>query len=137
MHPSEFLRVAVDLARVNGSAECRTAISRAYYALFNTADLFLEELGIAKPKRDRHQVFPRMLLNSGDADIVEVGSAMSDLHQQRLDADYHLHKPYPENPKNVEAVIQEATRLIGMLNSCPSGSPRWLKIQASIGKVQY
>jgi hypothetical protein len=38
MQPSRFLELAKRLAGAGGSAECRSAISRAYFAVFNSAD---------------------------------------------------------------------------------------------------
>jgi len=36
MIPGLFLTLAEELAQAGGAAECRTAISRAYYAVFNS-----------------------------------------------------------------------------------------------------
>ena len=52
MRPRQFLDLAARLAESGGPADCRTAISRAYYAIFNEAEAFLRRMGFLSPKKD-------------------------------------------------------------------------------------
>ena len=68
MNPERFLHLAKQLAD-GGPEECRTAISRAYYAVFNVAERFLRRMNFQKPKKDYHPILQKRLMASGDSDI--------------------------------------------------------------------
>jgi uncharacterized protein (UPF0332 family) len=50
--PRDFLTVAKYLAARGTEGEWRTAVSRAYYAVFHTARNLMEDLGFVVPRAD-------------------------------------------------------------------------------------
>src|SRR5262245_50593537 len=69
MNPRDFLAVASDLVNKASpsAADLRTAVGRAYYALFNSAVEFLTKCGISVLDNQKaHREVPRGLRHSGD-----------------------------------------------------------------------
>ena len=135
MIPRLFLTLAEDLAQRGGPAECRTAISRAYYAVFNTAERFLERMGFHRPKRDPHIVLRQRLLNSGAAEYIRIGSDLKEFHHDRVQADYFLDNHNPENKNNALAAVATAATMIAAFDACPIHSQRWKDMRVSIAKA--
>lgn len=69
MQPEQFLDVAERLATAGGPGDCRSVISRAYYAVFNVAERFLGRMNFHRPRKDYHPTLRRRLMASGDADV--------------------------------------------------------------------
>lgn len=91
MDPREFLAVAISLHSSAMEAERRSAVSRAYYALYLTAQEFLEAEGLQfTHTAEDHQRVPRYLSYSGDSSVADVGDAIRDLLQERILADYRM-----------------------------------------------
>src|SRR5947207_6900681 len=134
MQPERFLDAAQRLAAGNGPEDFRS-ISRAYYAVFNVAERFLEQMRFHRPKKDYHPTLHKRLMASGDQAIHRIGSDLSDFHAERVDADYHMAKPAPENPANANAAVVKARQMIGTLGTCPINSTRWKAIQAEIARI--
>lgn len=136
MQPRLFLTLAQELAKVNRPAECRSAISRAYYAVYNAAEAFLERMGVHKPKTNYHFVLHQRLMGSGDQEIHDLGSDLSDLHTKRLRADYHLNDKRAEDVRAAIAATEEVERMLLTLDQCPVYSERWKAIQANIKSLR-
>jgi hypothetical protein len=132
MHPRLFLDLARDLAKSGGPAQCRSCVSRAYYAVYHAAAQFLERMQIRQLRTDYHIKLQQRLLNSSDDECARLGSDLGDLHQARIDADYHLDQSDSEAPLAAEAAIGEADRMIASFDNCAIYSNRWKQIQASI-----
>ncbi len=62
--------------------------------------------------------------NSGDGQLIPLGSQLADLHSQRIKADYRITEVAFENPKNACAHVEQARRMIEILEGCCSGSKR-------------
>lgn len=135
MQPRLFLKLADELAKAGGPAECRSAISRAYYAVFNAADLFLDSMGIVRPKGEYHIAVQRRLLGSNDAALVKLGSTLGDLHQERIYADYHLSDARSENKKAAEAAVLKGEKMIAMLDACAADPIRWTKAKDAMSRL--
>lgn len=135
MVPQLFLTLAEELASKAGSAECRSAISRAYYAVYNVAERFLERMKFQRPKKEYHVMLQRRLMASGDSQLVQVGSDLGDFHQERIQADYQMNNHDPENEKNATAAVAKAREMIAVLEGCPVNGARWKNIRASIAKA--
>jgi hypothetical protein len=135
MIPQLFLTLAEKLAADSGPAECRSAISRAYYAVYNTGERFLEKMKFRRPKKDFHVVLQRRLLASGDTEIVQIGSDLGDFHQERIHADYQMDDRDPENENNAAAAIKKATKMIAAFDNCPIYGSRWIGIRELIAKA--
>lgn len=91
MDPHEFLRVADELSVAMEEAEWRTAVSRAYYAVFHQSRRLLEQCGFAVPKADHaHAYLWLRLSNCGHTDVILVGIKLKELRSLRNQADYDL-----------------------------------------------
>jgi hypothetical protein len=118
VEPIEFQNLALRLAANSSAAELRTAISRAYYAVFLLAYQFIRELGFSVGQGSQaHGEIRNRLGNSGDVEVQRVGSQLSDLHNKRIRADYHLDRVDVENQKTVQAVVQQSGKLIQILEN--------------------
>jgi uncharacterized protein (UPF0332 family) len=137
MNPRRFLEVATRLVEQKGSGEFRSAISRAYYAVYNVAVAFLEAMEFRKASTDYHVTLQQMLLNSADPEFEKIGSDLNDLHRKRIRADYFMSDPDPEQESNALVAIQKAEQMIQSFDQLPIYSERWKNIKAAIGRVNY
>jgi len=108
--PEQFLALAHDLARTDGAGEAafRSAISRAYYAVFLKARASLEHSGQLQPTytgRD-HALIIAALRADGGAQ----GDQLDKLRQDRARADYRLNLEMTR--RNADDVLFRAQHLI-------------------------
>lgn len=100
-----------------GEPECRSAISRAYYATFLAAAAYLDRIGFAVENSPSAYIAVQYALNnSGDAVLRKVASDLSKLHADRRAADYEPRNPYPEQLANAEAATSLAATAIARLD---------------------
>jgi hypothetical protein len=132
MNPREFQRLAIHLASGNSPAECRTAIGRSYYAVFNVSADLLRSLNIRIVRGPAaHSEVQNCLFNGGDPDVARVASELGELHSLRNRADYQLDKADAESATNATLAADLAGELIGTLDRVFSGPGR-LRVQAEI-----
>ena len=131
MNPREFQKLASELAAGKTPAEIRTAISRAYYATHNVGAEILSAVGcrISEGPSGHGDVWNR-LSNSGDSEIMKVGSQLSNLYAMRIHADYRLYRTDVENQKTAQGLVEQANRMIKILDENFSGSKRTQIIKA-------
>jgi hypothetical protein len=135
MDPRLFLPLAGTLAQTPGAgpAECRTSISRCYYAAYHVAVSFLDQLGIEPRSGPKgHSAVKNGLLNSQDAGIIKYGSDLDTLHSERLRADYDLADERPEDKKTAQALVQQSGRMIADLDACRRSPARRTQVQSAI-----
>lgn len=91
MDPRDFLIVAASLQSSPQEAERRTAVSRAYYALYLAAHEMLEaeRLPLTRTGKD-HGLVPEYLRDSGNPGALNVADALRDLFSDRIHADYRM-----------------------------------------------
>ena len=131
MGPREFHRRASQLVGGTSPAEFRTAISRAYYATYNVAVEILQDMGFRINKGPAgHGDVQNRLSNCGDAEVMGVGSQLTDLHSRRIQADYRLDRTDVENIKTARALVEQARRMIQTLDGCRSDPRRGQVITA-------
>jgi uncharacterized protein (UPF0332 family) len=119
MDPLTFYAHAAALAEQGSPAECRSAVSRVYYAAFHAAVAFLGQLGVeAVRNAAAHAATFNALLNGRDPDVVVAGSGLLALHSQRTDADYRWADPATENQETARAVVRQAHAVILALQNC-------------------
>jgi uncharacterized protein (UPF0332 family) len=119
MNERDFLAVARDLATDKREAAWRSAISRAYYAAFHAARLFMEDLGFTVPRADKaHAYLWLRLANSGDPNLIRAGNQLKDLREDRNRCDYDLQRIIRQ-PFAV-ADIKEAEDIIQTLDAARS-----------------
>src|SRR5947209_5066202 len=106
MDPATFLTHAADLANRGTPADCRSAVSRAYYAAHHAAIEFLRGAGVGVPETGTaHVAVLNILLSAGDLDIREAGVKLSTLHTRRDHADYKWDKLETEQPAIAHDVV--------------------------------
>ncbi|MGA2403520.1 MAG: hypothetical protein ABSG91_17740 [Syntrophobacteraceae bacterium] len=99
-------------------AEIRTAISRAYYAIFNMTAQFLVNLGFTLPRTNVHVAVQHRLQNCADMEMKKVGSQLTELHNKRIQADYRLNEKSIENQKTALTVISQVDRMMQLVENC-------------------
>jgi hypothetical protein len=117
MDPRTFLAVAIELAGGNTPAHQRSATSRAYYAVFNTAADFLRASVPISKGAGAHGEVQHCLASCGDANVAAAGSDLHALHSRRIRADYRLDVTDPENRATVQATMIEAGEMINALEA--------------------
>ncbi len=114
---TDFLALAERLARdSDNEAAQRTAISRAYYAAYHAAAIFVRAKGILTIGHTHSTVW-RALIADPDPDRALVGRRGDDLKRLRTNADYR--NPFPGDVgslgqhaiANARVVIDELDRL--------------------------
>ena len=91
MDPRDFLKVSTALRTSQGEADRRTAVSRAYYALFLSARRLLEAEAIALGRlHEDHRLVPDYLRHSQNETLADVGDSIADLRRERNMADYDM-----------------------------------------------
>ena len=131
MDPREFQVLASELVLKNRASDIRTAISRAYYAVFNVGVEILTELGFKVSEGPSgHGDVRKRLSNSGDTEAAKIGAQLNNLHTRRLHADYRLNMKDVESQKNAEALVQLAGKMIKSLDECRSAPKRHRIIKA-------
>jgi uncharacterized protein (UPF0332 family) len=91
MEPLLFLEVAKKFLNIPSEAAYRSAVSRAYYAVFHEASTFLRQLGFKIAKGPQaHGEIPARFSNCGVADGVQIARYLNELHHRRILADYDL-----------------------------------------------
>lgn len=134
MDPRDFHKLAIRLAGGSSAADCRTAIGRAYYAVFNVGAQHLRNLGFKVRKGPgAHGEVQLCLANSGDADVMRAASDIGLLHSRRNKADYQLDHRDVEDPAVVRTVVDSAGQRIVTLDTAFTG-PRRAVIHAAITK---
>ncbi|HZL35056.1 MAG TPA: hypothetical protein VFC78_07085 [Tepidisphaeraceae bacterium] len=137
MDPREFTALAIRLtqrATAGTPAECRTAISRAYYAAFNVGAEHLRTMGFRVGKgAAAHGEVQRSLANSGNAGVVAAASELNDLHTSRNRADYQLDRLDVESSANARGFVAQAQVAIRALDAAFGGLER-AQLQVSIQK---
>lgn len=134
MNPREFTNLAARLAAGVTPAESRTAISRAYYAVFNVGAEALRGMGFTTGKgAAAHGEIQKCLGNSGDPAIATVASKLNDLHASRNRADYQLDRTDVEKSVNARAAVMRAEEMIQTLDAA-FGGPQRTQLQATIQK---
>ncbi len=142
MDPNLFFALASSLATQGGLAECRSAISRAYYAAHHAGVRFLKDIGF-RPVGNAagHAAVFHALQNGGEQEIENAGSELSTLHGRRNDADYELDNPATENQNLAKALVQQAWDIIVVLQNCRKNQNRLsqvkIAIQGWVSKVNY
>ena len=119
MDGREFLEVAQELARGPQEAALRSAVSRAYYAAYNYGRQILRQLGFQEvAERRSHGEVWMYFGNCGESRIASAGRMLGDLQSERVGADYRLGNQKYQNPKNAEACVKLAQRIVQQFERC-------------------
>ena len=118
MDAREFIEQAAELLTWGRPRDCRTSISRAYYACYHVAAEALEKAGYhpLQGPAGHADVANAFTHNDASPKLAEVGRTLSILHSRRIVADYLLRRTNVEEPRNAETCLQYATRVIEALD---------------------
>jgi uncharacterized protein (UPF0332 family) len=118
MDPRDFLGLARELATAESPAHHRTAITRAYYAVYNVAcDLFLALGFDVERGHAGHEVIREWLRHSGVDRLIHVSAQLRRLHNIRIKADYWMQDPHPERRTTAERWLAYAERMVSDLDA--------------------
>jgi hypothetical protein len=125
MTPIDFMSLADRLLAVDGLAERRSAVSRAYYYAFHVCLQFVEGCGIPLPKSaEAHAKLIMCLKNCGNLDLHCAGIALNELRTARNIADYRLDDPEYEQRKNARSKLIIAAQVASWVSSASVAESR-------------
>ena len=124
MDPREFLKLARNLNASPSEAAQRTAVSRAYYGVYLSAQelLAVEGLPFQNDASDHRRV-PEYLTHAHDATISGIGNASRDLHHERVLADYRM-KLAKFNQKGAALIVAKAAASLRTLDALDRAARR-------------
>jgi hypothetical protein len=118
MTPVDFMALADRLVAFDGPAECRSAVSRAYYYAFHISLQFVEGCGIPLPKSaEAHAKLIMCLKNCSNLDLDSAGTALNELRAARNLADYRLDDPEYEQAKNARSKLLVAKQVVSWVSA--------------------
>lgn len=133
MDAHDFLDVARELAQGTTAAHRRSAISRAYYAVYHVAFELLHALGFRLPRDHRgHELVWQYLFSSGVDPTIHAGAQLRRLQSLRVTADYQLRDPHPEAAAVVAHWIARAEQLIRVLDAASADSATCARMTVAI-----
>lgn len=125
MDPRKFQNLAETLVKAESPAETRTAISRAYYSVYNVGVETLKGMGFKIPEGPGgHGDVEHKLSNCGNVIVERVGTQLADLRSRRIQADYRLDRREVEISKTALLLVRQASRMIKVLDECCAGPDR-------------
>ncbi len=125
----EFLVLAETWIIAGTEAEWRSAVSRAYYAVFHTGRHLLRSLGFQVPRGDRaHAYLWLRLSNCGEPDVQLAGSDLRTLRQDRNRADYDVEQTVTQADALLQ--VQAARQLVDVLRQATTEPTRTQIIDA-------
>jgi uncharacterized protein (UPF0332 family) len=137
MNGREFLRAAEYLLKRREEAILRSAVSRAYYALFHEGREFIGELQFYCSKGPQaHGEVRSRLNNCGDQSMQEVSRLLAQLHKQRLMADYDLDDKTPLDINTYRLLAKSAAICIDYLDAARQSSTQSALIRSGIREYE-
>ncbi|HHV54427.1 MAG TPA: hypothetical protein GXX55_03115 [Firmicutes bacterium] len=113
-----FLNLSVQLASGVSEAEWRSAISRAYYAVYHISRRFACSQAYSEPAHGRHQALIKWFKCCAEREYKVLGMGIERLYVKRLIADYNDKQAVAK--KDAEAAINEAKLLLARLRGLSS-----------------
>ena len=118
-----FLELSKELKDIGNSfcgeqreASWRTAVSRAYFSVFNIAKEFLRKMGIDVPERGAHGIVRNKFQNSRNLLEQFIGDHLEKLIEKRIKADYWREFTIPVDwQREVEEAIELARKTLEKL----------------------
>jgi hypothetical protein len=118
MNGRDFLTVAGEVIRGTTAAHWRTAVGRAYYALFLEGREALLRWGFPPAARDRSHLFVRLcFVLASDPDLKDIGRSLEWLGQRRNDADYTLRSPHFASVGVARRALRDAHAALAILDA--------------------
>jgi uncharacterized protein (UPF0332 family) len=128
--PSDLLSQADRLLAANTEVDRRAAVSRAYYAGYHLANVFLgERCGVVLPKgADVHQTLQRCLLNSQNELLRDAGTRLESLRAERNRADYDLDDSRFQDAVRAQLQIERAREILSKLKEAAKNLPAFQQV---------
>lgn len=121
---NNFLALAGTLATRNDEASQRTAISRAYYCVFNLAFARAERTAGRRPAGARsHQWCWEQYTKTPDQACARLGVTGHRMKRKRVDADYKATN-IPRLNEEAQRIVQDAHRFLADLSTLDPNYPR-------------
>jgi hypothetical protein len=113
------------------AADCRAAVGRAYYAVFNVGAEHLRRGGISISRGGAaHGEVRQCLANAGDHAVAGAAFDLREMHTVRIRADYQLDRTDVETQANVRPWVTRAGEMIAVLDAAFLGPGRQALIDA-------
>jgi hypothetical protein len=114
----DYLTLAQELSESPDEAEKRSAISRAYYALFNSSREVVDKYAIEVDETDpgSHSKIWTALINNGDKTLRFVGTTGSSMKHERVKADYSNPLTIANLPVSTKTIVRNAKTSMDMLD---------------------
>lgn len=140
MEAIEFIELAGKLA-TGGKSGARSAVSRAYYGAFHLAMQLLGEYAAAPTANGQaHALVQNYLQGVKNTDANEAGVLLSDLHGERLKADYRLSNEKAETLQFAMQAVEAAHAINVRLNayrlSCRDNPDAVRDLREAIEKIK-
>jgi uncharacterized protein (UPF0332 family) len=119
MDPRTFCDVAELLVRLREPAALRSAVSRAYYSLFNLIHSHVKGSGVPLSRDARvHHDLHVCLFHSKNDGLLVVARTLVDLREARTRADYDMSAIGEEEEATATARVQSARAAIKKFEEC-------------------
>jgi hypothetical protein len=127
------VKAAAPLTGGTGAPECRCAISRAYYAVYNVAADFLYQIGFETTNNHNcHQAVQFALNQSGSAPLRDVSTYLNTLHTERRRADYEMRNTRPEEVAHADAMVRLAESAVDLIESVRADTSLWGAVATAV-----
>ncbi len=135
MNPRAFQELASVLATKADatSAELRSAVSRAYYALYNVAVALLKKMGVRHQNTgELHQLVPDALRYGRDESVGVATRVLVEIRKMRWSADYDMDDDAVEDQRTVRKLVAQAKQAIKKLDECQADTTRFIDARVKI-----
>jgi uncharacterized protein (UPF0332 family) len=132
MRGTDFLDLAISLQNSDSEAGRRSAVSRAYYAVFHVARELFVDAGIGLPHTaEAHRKIQFCLMECGEDDARQAGGDLENLRVHRNAADYDLSQRRFRDNITVQSLVALAQRVITALEALRTESV-WPRFRANV-----
>lgn len=120
MHWNEFMDSAERLVRGSAEGDWRSAVSRAYYAVFHHFREYLlsHRLDVGRGGEAHFNLYSG-LHNCGYPDVSRIATRIDDLRSNRVAADYNLRKQFDQS--DADDLVAEALAVVADFAAIRSG----------------
>ena len=119
MHGKDFVYPAEQLLRMPSDAADRTAVNRAYYAIYHCSSEFLSELGLKTSSGPQtHGQLQARVNNCGVTEFQQLYRIIHKLYDNRLLADYDLKNDDFKSQSTTAFLIASAKQAIAIIDDC-------------------
>lgn len=117
-----------------GRAECRCAISRAYYGAYNVAVDLLDKIGFKTENVGAcHTAVQHVLNNSGNTDLAIVSTGLGTLYKERRLADYEMKSARPESATQADVMVKLAESVVELIRTIQNDTSQLGPIATAVG----